>query len=100
MKLKIVNMSRFVRSIVIIVGMGVLILFIINNISLSHGELDSKTLYVTNGDTLWNIAKEEKETNSYFEGKDIRDVVSVIKTTNQLKDSDLKINQKLLIPTI
>lgn len=99
MNLRIVNKKKFIRSIVIVMGIGLLTLLAINTTSFSHGEIDYKTIYVGSGDTLWNIAKEEKEINAYFEGKDIRDIVSCIKTTNHLKDSDITINQKLEIPT-
>lgn len=72
----------------------------ISNISFSHGENNYKTIYVSNGDTLWSIAKEEQENNAYYEDKDIREVVNNIKTVNKLNSSDLSSNQKLVIPCI
>lgn len=100
MKLKIVNLKKFVRSILIILGMILFINLFISNNSLSHGETDYKTIYVANGDTLWSIAKSEKEINSYYEDKEIRDIVNSIKTVNKLSNSDLSINQELMIPKI
>jgi len=100
MKLKIVNFKKFVRSILIILGIIFLINLFISNNSLSHGEADYKTIYVANGDTLWSIAKSEKEINSYYENKEIRDIVNSIKTVNKLSNSDLSINQELVIPKI
>ncbi|MCI9286798.1 MAG: LysM peptidoglycan-binding domain-containing protein [Clostridia bacterium] len=100
MNLKIANKKKFIRSILIILGVIMFISLFISNISFSHGENKYKTIYVSNGDTLWSIAKEEQENNAYYEDKDIREVVSNIKTVNKLNNSDLSTNQKLVIPCI
>lgn len=100
MNLKITNKKKFIRSILIILGAIMFISLFISNISFSHGENNYKTIYVSNGDTLWSIAKEEQENNAYYEDKDIRDVVNNIKTVNKLNSSDLSSNQKLVIPCI
>lgn len=100
MKLKIVNFKKFIRSILIILGIILLINLFISNNSFSHGETDYKTIYVANGDTLWSIAKTEKEINAYYENKEIRDIVNSIKTVNKLSNSDISINQELVIPKI
>lgn len=100
MKLKIVNFKKFIRSILIILGIVLLISLFISNNSYSHGENNYKTLYVSNGDTLWSIAKTEKEINAYYENKEIRDIVNNIKVLNKLSNSDLSTNQKLVIPEI
>lgn len=100
MNLKIVNLPKFIRSILIILGIIVCVNLFISNTTFSHGESNYKTIYVANGDTLWSIAKEEKEINAYYENKDIRDIVSNIKTVNKLSNSDLFANQELIIPEI
>lgn len=100
MNLKITNKIKFIRSILIILGAIMFISLFISNISFSHGENNYKTIYVSNGDTLWSIAKEEQENNAYYEDKDIREVVNNIKTVNKLNSSDLSSNQKLVIPCI
>lgn len=100
MNLKITNKKKFIRSILIILGAIMFISLFISNISFSHGENNYKTIYVSNGDTLWSIAKEEQENNAYYEDKDIREVVNNIKTVNKLNSSDLSSNQKLVIPCI
>lgn len=100
MNLKITNKKKFIRSILIILGAIMFISLFISNISFSHGENTYKTIYVSNGDTLWSIAKEEQENNAYYEDKDIREVVNNIKTVNKLNSSDLSSNQKLVIPCI
>ena len=100
MKLKIVNLGKFVRSIAIILGVIIVISLFINNTTLSNTEIKYKEIYVSNGDTLWSIAKEEKQSNAYYEDKDIRDIVNNIKSVNKLDNTDLKTNQQLLIPKI
>lgn len=100
MKLKIVNLPKFIRSVIIIFSILIGIMFVISNKSLSHGDTQYKTIYVSQGDTLWNIAKCEKQDNPYFENKDIRDIVNQIKKINSLTNSNLVINQELKIPAI
>ena len=46
------------------------------------------------------IAEEEQNTNDYFEGKDIREIISSVKNVNNLETSNLKIGDKLQIPTL
>lgn len=100
MNLKITNKMKFIRSILIIAVLIMCISLFITNISFSHGENKYKTIYVSNGDTLWNIAKDEQENNSYYENKTVREIINSIKTTNKLENSDLYTNQKLVIPCI
>lgn len=100
MKLKIVNLSKFMRSVLVILGITICIGLFINNISFSHTETTYKTVYVSNGDTLWSIAKEEKNSNSYYADRDVRDIVNNIKGINKLSNCDLSIGQQLLIPNI
>lgn len=100
MKFKIVNLSKFIRSILVILGIIICISLFISNISFSHTETKYKTIYVSNGDTLWNIAKEEKTSNSYYSNKDVRYIVNNIKGINKLSNCDLSVGQKLVIPSI
>lgn len=100
MNFKITNKKKFIRSILIIIGLIMCVSLFISNISFSHGENKYKTIYVASGDTLWNIAKDEQENNSYYENKTIREIINNIKTTNKLANSELSTNQKLIIPYI
>lgn len=100
MKLKIVDLPKFVRSVIIILGVVLLVSLFISKTTLSHADSKYKEIYTSNGDTLWNIAKEEKQSNSYYENKDIRSIIDNIKSINKLSNSDLKVNQKLIIPSI
>ena len=93
--MKIVNMKKFLRMtlIVFVIIIGISLYF--NNVSFSKGDIKTKTVNVTKGDTLWSIAREEQENNTYYENKDIRDIIYEIKKLNKLdNNSNLKIGQK------
>lgn len=100
MKLKIVDLSKFIRSMLIISGIIICISIFANTISFSHVDKKYKTIYAANGDTLWSIAKVEKYSNSYYENKDVRDIVNSIKQINNLSNCELSTNQKLVVPYI
>ena len=96
---KIVNVKRFVISSTMLLLMVVMIVSSIVNIAYSYNNINYKTVYVTQGDTLWKIAEVEQKNNAYYENKDIRDIVYDIKTANNLDVSNLNIGQELKIPT-
>lgn len=99
--MKIVNKKKFVRGIVIVVSVILFIVLVsISNISLSHGEVEYKDIYVSNGETLWSIAKSQLNTNAYYSNKDVREIIRDIKTINELNSSVLQIGQKLIVPTL
>lgn len=98
--MKIKNSKKFCRSMLIILSVIIGIGFIISNTSLSHSEQNYKTVYISDGDTLWDIAKDEKKNNKYYAEKDIRDIVNSIKKTNNLNGGYIYSNQKLQIPTV
>ena len=97
MNLKIVNVKKFVRSIILIFLMVLGISFIINSQTFSHTESKYKTIYVSNGDTLWSIAKEEQEHNPYYQNKNVQSIITEIKQANHMNNSDLKTHQELKI---
>ncbi|MCI9366641.1 MAG: LysM peptidoglycan-binding domain-containing protein [Clostridia bacterium] len=97
--MKIKNMKKFLRAILIIIGAIIFINLIIPKNILSHQQISNKTVVVCDGDTLWSIAKLEQNNNSYYDGKDIREIVQSIKKINNLSSANLKINQTLQIPT-
>ena len=98
--MKIVNKKKFIRSTSVTIGLIVFILLILINTSFSHTETTYKTISVISGDSLWSIAKYEKENNIYFENRDIRYIVDEIKYINNLTTSNLSIGDQLNIPTI
>ena len=91
--------KKLVRSILLIIGLTIGLVLIMTGKALSHQDISYKKVNIVLGDTLWEIAKEEKENNDYYKGNDIRDIIADIKLVNNLKSSNLTINQVLEIPT-
>jgi len=98
--MRIVNKKKFIRSTGITIGLIIFLMMLLSNISLSHVETKYKEIAVSSGDTLWSLAQYEKNNNLYFENKDIRDIIVEIKRLNNLSNSNLKVGDKLNIPTI
>lgn len=99
--MRIVNKKKFVKMISLIIGIISISFVCFNSISFSKGDIKTKTIYVSNGDTLWSIARQEQENNVYYEDKDIREIVYQIKKLNNLdNNSNLVIGQKLVIKYI
>lgn len=98
--MKIVNFKKFFRSIFLVIGIIVIFNIFMNNVTLSNQEVAYKEIYISLGDTLWELAKEESKTNSYYSDKDLRYIVKDIKKVNNLANSNVDAGQKLLIPTI
>ena len=98
--MRIKNSKKFVRSILIILGIILCLTLFISKDTLSHGETEYKTIYVSAGDTLWNIAKSNQTNNGYYKDKDVRYIVNDLIEINNLNNSNININQELLIPII
>lgn len=99
--MKIVNKRKFINMVIFVVGIVITLFFYFSNTSFSKEEIKTKTIYVSSGDTLWSIAKQEKETNAYYEDKDVRDIIFEIKKSNNLeKTSSLKVGQKLIVNSL
>ena len=67
--MKIVNFKKFFRSVLIIIAIIFAITLIFSK-SFSCTNLKEKIILVSEGDTLWQIAKTESKTNEYYKGKD------------------------------
>lgn len=99
MKLKIVNKNKFIRGISFVtIALYFIICTTTNKVS-SNEILTYKTITVNSGDTLWSIAQSEQLENDYYKDLDIREIVYNIKEVNNLKTSNLNIQQNLKIPT-
>lgn len=98
--MKIVNIKKFIRSIVLILGIIFILSIICAKGTLSHKELEYKEIYVACGDTLWTIAKDLQSSNDYYKNKDIRDIILNLKTINNIENSNLYIGQQLVVPVI
>jgi len=95
--MKIVNKKKFIRSVSLLI---IFIILLLINTSFSHTETNYKKISVISGDTLWSIAKQEKNNNGYFKNKDIRDIIDEIKYINNLSSSNLNVGDELTVPTI
>ena len=93
-RLKIVDYKRFIVSLLI----AVTVIFLVFYISISASEQkDSNTkeltyYYVNSGDTLWDIAIENKGNS------DVRTYLYLLKKANALKTSEISPGLKLIIP--
>lgn len=97
--MKIKNIWKFIRSILIVLGILLLLSLIVSKTILSYGNIEYKIIYVENGDTLWSIAS-KLQYDKYYNGKDIRYIIEDIKQINNLENSNLYINQEIEIPFI
>ena len=97
MKIKIVNLPKFIFSIILIITIILTISLFTGNKTFSHGNVSYKKIYVSNGDTLWKIAEELKETNSYYKDKETRQIIDNLKEINYLNNSSLSIGQELVV---
>ena len=98
--MKIKNIKKFIRGILIIFGIIFVLSLIFVKSTLSYTTKEYKTIFVKSGDTLWSIASDMQANNSYYEGKDIRYIIGDLKEINKLNNSTLYANQELQIPII
>ena len=98
--MKIKNIRKFIRSILIILGIILSLTLFVSKSTLSHGEPEYKTIYISEGDTLWNIAKTNQISNEYYKDKDVRYIINDLMKINNLSNSNININQELKIPKI
>lgn len=99
MKMKIVNKKKFIRSIILILGILILALLGLNN-SYSKTEITYKEDYIISGDTLWSIAEDQVNHNEYYRNKDVREVMYEIKQLNNIGNENLEVGQKIVIPNL
>lgn len=101
MKMKIVNKKKFVRSMMMLIGIVILIVLgMITTTTYSKTEIGYKEDYVLKGDTLWSIAEQEVNQNEYYKNKDIREVMYEIRQLNHITNDNLEIGQKIIIPNL
>ena len=98
--MKIVNTNKFIRSILLILGIIFIVSLIVSKASFSYKVTEYKTIYVSSGDTLWSIASLQSKTNEYYKNKDIRFIINDLIEINNLSNSNIHVNQELIIPTI
>lgn len=92
--MRIKNRKKFIRGLLIIIA---IISLFACKLTFSFSEKSYKTIYVSNGETLWQIAESEQKNNDYYKDKDIREIVYSIKNINKLENSTLYEGQVLLV---
>lgn len=98
--MKIKNIKKFIIGISVIFGVIITLSLIFVKSTLSYTSKDFKTIFIKSGDTLWSIALDMQENNSYYKGKDVRYIIGDLKDINSLKNSTVYTNQELKIPVI
>lgn len=84
-----INVKKFIRAIIIIIGITVFITFIATKSIYSYQKPELKNIYVEKGDTLWTIAKEEQSNNKYYENSNVREIIYDIKRLNNMSDANI-----------
>ena len=97
MKLKIVNMKKFISSLIMVTIGIIFLLFTGFSNTYSKVDIRYKDEYIISGDTIWKIAEKEASENKYFKNVDVRSIVKEIKNINNIKNETLEIGQKILI---
>lgn len=95
--MKIVNKKKFIKRIRLLIAIIIVFIVFMCNITFSHSEVKYKTIYVSDGDTLWSIAKNEKLNNKLYANMDIREIINKIKELNKLKNGNVVVGQELII---
>lgn len=97
--MKIINKKRFIISNLILFSIVFMMLYVSKE-ALSTNIVNYTETYIEEGDTLWQIAANQQQNNKYYKNKEIREIVNNLKKVNNLKNSNLSVGQKIIIPTI
>ncbi len=94
-KLKIVNKARFTVFCLVLMGLLSYGVSSAVNYASATNTPDTVLIFVQEGDTLWDIAREHSAG-----GRDIRRLVDEIKVYNGLENAVIRAGDKLEIPLI
>ncbi len=95
------DLKKILLSILIIILLVIGFTAILGNgTTSSHVDTKMKKIYVSYGETLWEIAEIEAVNNEYYKKDDVRHIVKDIKRINNLENSHLKTGQELNIPSL
>lgn len=83
------------RKMFIVICIIFLFLTLSNSNIIAKEHINKQTIYVSNGDTLWSIAKFSIGKNNDL---NIQNVLNEIIKLNSLENSNIYIGQKLLVP--
>ena len=82
---------------IVITWIIIILLYSLFNNTYSYKNITYKTIKVSQGETLWDIARIEKYNNEYYKNMEIREIVNQIKCINSLTTANLSVNQELKI---
>ena len=88
--MRIINKKKFARFVIIVLAMALFVGFIVND---KHKIVGYESYFVTDGDTLWDIAK---QSNGY-DHIDIRDIIYDIQQASNIS-SDIQWGDEIQIP--
>ena len=95
------DMRKFTLSLIIIILLVIgLTILMGNSKTSSFAETKYKRIYVSTGETLWEIAKIESANNNYYNDRDVRAIIKDIRDINNLDTSNLFPGQELIIPSL
>ena len=100
MKIKIINKKKFMKLPVMILSILCICIILLTDQSESNTEITYKTIYVSKGETLWDIATKEAEKNEYYKGYDVRDIIQEIEEMNGLLNANIFEGKELKIPSM
>ena len=86
-------------AVILLLVFGIIIIMG-NSKTASFAETKYKKIYVSTGETLWEIARVESANNYYYANNDIRAIIKDIKDINNLNNSLLFPGQELIVPCI
>lgn len=94
------NIKKVILFVMIIILLSICLIIMLGGRTSSYVEKTLKTVYVSHGETLWEIARIESKNNEYYAKHDIRYILKDIKQLNNLNSSNLYPGQELLIPSL
>ena len=94
------NSRKIIFGIMLIIILALLLILVMGNKNTySNTEIKYKKVFVSNGDTLWELASMELANNTYYENEDVRYIMQNIKDINKMQSSEIYVGQELTIPT-
>lgn len=93
-RLVLKHKGRFLIFLSIVICLiGITIFLSVNNRAFGYNEPKYDVVYITKGDTLWDIA-----CRNLKPGKEIREYIHEIREINKLPSAELFIGQELILP--
>lgn len=88
------NIRKFTTFTILTLSLLIILPLVFQSVANGGTEVKFQTIYVENGDNLWNIAQ-----NYTPKGEDVRSTIAKIKDFNKLEQSNLSPGQEIKIPT-